>query len=429
MAQTASPADITAVSNILKKVYPSDEIVSQLNDDALLYSQIQRTQEYHDAVGDKAVLFTKVGRNVGTSSRSLNGGTLGAAGHQRTQKLEYDYTAHYIQLKLLGTTIAKMSTARQAAIRTIDLEVNGALTDIKKDRQRQIYGDGTGVIATCGTTTTSTTLNLSTAVTTTGGATTVYNNNDAIRNGWLDGSTGEPLYVDIGTLAAPTTVGGDLQVTGSTDSDTAPALTMAASLSTTANTHFVFKAGNQAASSVSYESNGLENLVAASGSFGGLATSSEASWAAAKVVDAAGASLSRSHMQQAYRAVRRFGKPNFILTSFEHQEDYYNLLQSQVRFASDSNLASGNVDGPQFNNLPVSADADCPRGRMYFLDKSHLFMVSAGAIDWQNMTTGGDKLVWVQGEDSYVAMAKVYEQLGTDKRRAHAKVKNLAINA
>jgi hypothetical protein len=429
MAQTASPADITAASNLLKKVYPSDEIVSQINDDALLYSQIERTQEYHDSVGDKAVLFTKVGRNTGTSSRSLNGGTLGAAGHQRTKKLEYDYTAHYIQLKLLGTTIAKMSTARQAAIRTVDLEVNGALTDIKKDRQRQCYSDGTGKIAVCGTTTTSTTLNLSTAVTTTGGATTVYNNNDAIRYGWLDGSTEEPMYIDIGTLASPTTVGGDIQVTGVTESDTSPTATLGTSVSTTANTHFVFKAGNTAASSVSYESNGLENIVESSGSVGGLATSSEASWAAAKVVDAAGASLSRSHMQQAYRGVRRFGKPNLILTSFEHQEDYYNLLQSQVRFASDTNLASGDVDGPQFNKLSVSADADCPRGRMYFLDKSHLFQVSAGPIDWQNMNTGGDKLVWVQGEDSYVAMAKVYENLGTDKRRAHAKVKNLAINA
>ena len=429
MAQTASPADITAVSNILKEVYPSDEIVSQLNDDALLYSQIQRTKEYHNAAGNEAVLFTKVGRNTGTSSRSLNGGTLGAAGHQRTKKLVYDYTAHYIQLKILGTTIAKMSTARQAAIQTIDLEVNGALTDIKKDRQRQIYSDGTGKIATCGTTTTSTTVNLYTGVTTTGGLPVVYNNNDAIRNGWLGGDTTEPMYVDIGTLASPTAVGGDILVTGATDSDTAPTLTVSAAISTTANTHFVFKAGNTAASSVSYESNGLEGLVNDSGTVGGLATSTEASWAAAKVVDAAGASLSRSHMQQAYRAVRRYGKPDFILTSFEHQEDYYNLLQSQVRFAGDANLASGKVDGPKFNDRPVSADADCPRGRMYFLDKSHLFMVSAGDIDWQNMNTGGDKLVWVQGEDSYVAMAKVYENLGTDKRRAHAKIKNLAVNA
>lgn len=426
MAQTASPADITAVSNILKKVYTSDEIHSQLNDDALLYSQLLKTTEYHDAVGDKAVVFTKIGRNTGTSSRSLNGGTLGAAGHQQTQKLEYDYTASYIQCKILGTTVAKMQTARQSAIRAIDLEVNGALTDLKKDLQRQLYLAGDSVIATCGTTSSSTTLNLSTSVT---GTNTVINNNDAIQNGWLTGSSSEPLYVDIGTKAAPTTVGGDIQVTGYSDSDTAPTLTLGTSVSTTANTHFVFKAGNAAASSVSYESNGLANLVASSGSVGGLATSSEPTWAS-KVIDAAGTTLSRSHMQQAFRAARKWGgKPNLILTSFNHQEDYYNLLQSQVRFASDSNLASGEVDGPLFNKIPVSADADCPRGVMYFLDKSSLFMVSAGDIAWQNVNTGGDVLAWVQGEDSFVARAAAYTNLATNRRRSNAKVVNLTVNS
>lgn len=425
MAQTASPADITAVTNILKKVYPSDEIESQLQDDALTYSQIQKTKDYHDAVGDKAVMFTKVGRNIGTSARSLNGGTLGAAGHQRTQKLEYDYTANYITIKILGTTIAKMATARQSAIRAIDLEVSGALLDLKKDLQRQIFLAGDGKIATCGTTTASTTVNLSTAVTAT---TTVINNNDAIQNGWLD--SGE--YIDIGTLAAPTTIldGTSTGVTISslTDSDTAPAIVLSSgAISTTANTHFVFKSGNVAASSVSYEMNGLGNIVESSGTVGGLSTATEATWASPVVT--ASASLARSHMQSAYRQSRKFGgKPNFIVTSLNHQEDYYNLLQSQVRFPDDSSLASGQVDGPMFNKIPVSADPDCPRGVMYFLEKEKLFNFSAGDINWQNTTTGGDVLAWVQTEDSFVARAAVYGNIGTDRRRSHSKIKLLTVN-
>src|SRR4051794_3419225 len=119
MAQTASPADINAVSNILKKVYTSDTIQSQLNDDALLYSQLEKTTDY--VVGDKAIGFVKTGRNANVSSRSLNGGTLGAADHQKTNQWSLDYAATYIQIKLLGTTIAKMATARQAATRAITL--------------------------------------------------------------------------------------------------------------------------------------------------------------------------------------------------------------------------------------------------------------------------------------------------------------------
>lgn len=425
MAQTPSPADITAVSNILKKVYPTDEIESQLQDDALTLSQIQRTQDYHDAVGDKAVLFTKVGRNVGVSARSLNGGTLGAAGHQRTQKLEYDYAANYVMVKILGSTIAKMSTARQAAIRAIDLEVTGAITDIKKDRQRQIFGSGDGKIAVCGTTSSSATINLSTGLTTT----QVLNNNDAIQNGWLDAG----MYLDIGTLASPTTVldgtaTGTTITTPVTDSDTAPVVTLSTgTVSTTAGTHFIFRSGNVAASSVSYEINGLGNVVASSGTVGALATSTESTWASPVVT--ASASLARSHMQTAYRQSRKFGgKPDFIVTGLNHQEDYYNLLQSQVRFASDTNLASGDVDGPVFNKIPVSADPDCPRGVMYFLEKGKLFMASAGDIAWQNVTTGGDVLAWVQTEDAFVARAAVYDQFGTDRRRSHSKITSITVN-
>src|SRR5687767_12705183 len=124
MAQTAQPADITAAQAVLKEVYTNDRLVSQLNEETVLLSQLERTQEYHDAVGDKAIGFVRIGRNVGVSARSLNGGTLGAPGHQQRSRWELDYAANYLQIKILGTTIAKMATARQAAVRAVDDEVN-----------------------------------------------------------------------------------------------------------------------------------------------------------------------------------------------------------------------------------------------------------------------------------------------------------------
>jgi len=409
MAQVAQPADITAVQNLLKEVYTNDNIESQMFDDALLYSQIERTKDYHDAVGNVAVGFIRTGRNVGISSRSLNGGTLGAAGHQQTKRWTLDYTASYLQLKILGTTIAKMQTARQAAVREVDDEVSRGIIDLTKDLQRQFYSNGDALIANCATTTSSTTVNL------TGQAAA-----DAIDRGWL--AVG--MYVDIGTTGNQVSIVQDAKITAVSSNGTSSSITIDSSV-TTSTSHYVSRASNRSGTT-SYESNGLGNLVSATGTFAGIAQSSEPTWAAAEID--ASANLSRAQMQRAYRQTRQYGgKPDLIITSLNHQEDYYNLLQSQVRFSGDSNLASGTVDGPLFNNLPVIADPDCPTGVMYFLSKRHLFTVSAGDIAWQNQNTGGDVLAWVQNEDAFAARAAWYGNLGTDHRRAHAKIKNITV--
>lgn len=416
MTQVASPADITAVSNIIKKVYVSDTIHSQINDDTMLLSEIERTTEYHDAVGDKAVGFLKTGRNVGTSARSLNGGTLGAPGHQQTNKWELDYAANYVTVKILGTTIAKMKTARQAATKAVTLEVEGAIDDLKKELQRQLYADGTALMANFAANTTTATLLLNAATTPQAIA-----GNDVIQKGWAQPG----MYVDIGTTASQAAVVADAKIVSVTDSDTAPSITIDSAVTTTTS-HYLSKAGNRSGTT-SYEMNGLDSVIASSGAFANL---TDGTWVAADVnTVTAGTSLSRSHMQRAYRKVRMYsGKPNMILTSFEHQEDYYNLLQTQVRFASDSNLASGKVDGPTFNGIPVTGDADCPRGRMYFLDTKELFFATAGDIAWQNVNTGGDVLAWSQTEDAFVARAAFYANLGTNKRRGFSAIRGLNIN-
>lgn len=410
MAQTAQPADITAAQAVLKEVYTSDRIESQLNEETILWSQLEKTQEFHDAVGDKAIGFAKIGRNVGTSARSLNGGTLGAAGHQQRTRWELDYAANYLQIKILGATIAKMATARQAAVRAIDDEVDEGINDLKKELQRQLYGTGDALIVNTGTTTTSTTVALAA---TNAGA-------DAIDRGWLQVG----MYIDIGTTADEDAVVADAKITAVNSNGTSSTVTIDSAV-TTGATHYISKADNRSGTT-SYEMNGLGNVVDDSGTLQNINSSTVPEWKA-NVVNA-GANLARSHMQQAFRKARQNGgTPDLILTSLNHQEDYYNLLQAQVRFAGDANLASGKVDGPLFNNLPVVADPDCPTGKMYFLSKKNLFLVSAGDIAWQNVNTGGDILAWVQDEDAYAARAAAYMNLGTSRRRSHAVVENITV--
>lgn len=411
MAQSPSPADITAVQDVLKEVYVSDDITSQINEDCLAWSRIDQSSD-HEVVGDKAIGFIKLGHNKSGSARSLNGGTLGAARHIGLDRWEMDYTAQYNQVKILGTTIAKMASARQSAVRAIDLEVNGAMTSIKRDLQRQIYGNGDALIIQCGTTSASTTVVLNTTL-----------GYDALKTGFIAGSSTNPMAIDIGTTASEDSVVADALVTGVTASTTAPTITIDSSV-TTSSSHYISVADNRDGTT-SYEMNGLQNLVDDAGTFMAIDSSSVTEWKS-KIVDANSTPLTRSYMQEAWRGIAQYGdKPNLILTSLEQQEYYYDELQAQVRFANDKSLASGNVDGPLFRDVPVVADPDCPRGDMYFLNTKRLFMASAGKIEWQNVNTGGDILAWVQSEDAFVARLAYYGNLGTERRRSHARIQEL----
>jgi hypothetical protein len=398
MAQVAQPADIVAVQALLKEVYPSDKVEEQVVKDRTTLSELENGNNHSDEVGDKAIGFVRTRGNKRSNSRSLNGGTLGAPGRQVRKRWEYDYTAHYIQIKILGATIAKMRTRRQAAVNEVDDEVDNAIEDRKDDLSRQLFSDGSALIAQCGTTTASTTVVLNAAAA------------QAIEKGWLQ----EDMYVDIGTTADEDSVVADALITAVNPAT--PSITIDSSV-TTSSSHYVSIADNRSGTT-SYEMNGLAALASDTTVLGAIDPSSERTWKGQRV-NVAGA-LSQAKLQDLWIQHRKVGsKPDKIVTSFDHQRDYYNTLQSQVRFAGDSNLTSGHVEGPDFNGVIVEADQDCPDGLLYMYKKAHVMLFKAsGGIQWQNVNTGGDILAWVQDEDAFQARAAFYGQVGTDRRNA-----------
>ena len=103
----------------------------------------------------------------------------------------------------------------------------------------------------------------------------------------------------------------------------------------------------------------------------------------------------------------------------------YNLLESKVRFVGDKKMSEGNINGLEFNGKMFVGDPHCPPNKIDFLSKKSLAMYSAGKVAWQNQTTGGDILAWVQDEDAFVARAAKYCNLGTDRRNGLARLGDL----
>jgi hypothetical protein len=141
----ANPAGIVAVQDILKEVWVSDTLESQLYEDTILLDWIENVTEYTDSDGLKATVPLRTGRTGGVSARGI-GQQLGAASHQAAGKATYNYKNLYLQVQVYGPVVAKMETQRQSAVREIDFEVKNGIEDFRRDMCRQLQRAGAGIL-------------------------------------------------------------------------------------------------------------------------------------------------------------------------------------------------------------------------------------------------------------------------------------------
>jgi hypothetical protein len=404
LTPAANPANVAAVQDILKEVWVSDNLESQLLEDTVLLDWVEQVTEYTDSDGLKATVPLYTGRTGGLSARGI-GEQLLPADHQRVGKASYNYKNLYLQVQVYGPVVARMATQRQSVVREIDFEVKKGIESFNFDFQRQLHRDGTARLTVAG-------------LPGGGASTTVLlgaSNYPIIERGWVY----EGQVLRCGTQANPTLDFGGHRVTGITDSVSAPAITIEAASATTAASH-LFIEGNALAASASNEVDGLQSVVSETAVLGGLnpATAGQGYWKATREHNSGtNRALSLPLLNTVERKVRqRGGMVDALLCSLAVEQKFYELLQPQVRFAGDTSLSGGNVGAPTFNGKELRGDAHCLPNRVWFLKKKALQMFSAGPIAWQNQTAGGDVLAWRQDFDAFVGRAAKYCQFGTNRR-------------
>lgn len=403
-APVATPAGIAAVQDILKEVWVTNNLESQLLEDLMILDWIDEVTEYTDSNGLHASVPIKVGRTGGIGARGV-GEQLTPADHQKPAKAKYEYKNLYLQVQVEGPVVARMETNRQAVVREIDFEVNGGIQDFKRDLVRQLHRDGQAALNVAA-------LPGSTGVDLEIGA----DNYELIDKGWV----WEGQWIDVGTVAAPTDKIEGAKIVSITDDETDPILTLDQSVAATASDDISLH-GNRVPND-SNEIMGLEGIISDTIELGAIdpTVAGNEYWKSV-VEDNAGTerALSGSLMNTTNRKIRQKGaKITDVLGGLAQQQAYYETLQSQVRFAGDRSLEQGTVEGPQFWNVTFKGDPDCLDHRIYFLTKNALHMYSAGAMAWQNQTTGGDILAWRQDYDAFVGRAAKYCNVGTDRRRS-----------
>lgn len=145
---TVRDSTINNYNQLLKDFYLGP-IREQLNSETLLMRRLQKNEDIVE--GKQVVLPLHISRNAGIQAvgeaTSTSNGILPDPGSQGYARSTFWVRYNYGRIKVTGPAMASGRTARGAFIRALDSEIRGIVRDMKNDLNRQMWGDGSGVLA------------------------------------------------------------------------------------------------------------------------------------------------------------------------------------------------------------------------------------------------------------------------------------------
>ncbi len=409
MGQTRSNADA-----ILKEFYlPGAQ--EQLNNDIPLLAHVEKNTK--DIEGRRAILAPHTRRSSGIGARAESG-TLPTAVNQTWAEERISLFYNYGRVNISGPLMKSTTSDRGSFVRAVDAEMKGITTDLKRDVNRQCWGDGTGAIANfSGGGASSNTATVLVPLATTAESTQI-------------GQIEPGMVVDIGTLASPTSVATGVTVTRVSDSTSGAAVLLFATALTASSTSYLFRTGNGGVVGTNQkELTGLQLIVDSSGTLHNVSATTEPSWASVENGNSGtNRSLTESLMAKVVMDIHLAGgeDPDIGIGSPGVYRAYANLLTSLKRYTNTRDLKGG-WSGLDFaagvKPIPITSDRDCPNHQLFFLNTKYLteFQMS----DWEWMEEDGAVLSRVANTDAYEAILFKYHELATEKRNAHGKIVDL----
>ena len=390
------PATLTTVNAILKEVY-EPKIQDQLQHDAVALKRIEKSSDgVVSEVGGKYVTFPlHTRRNSGIGARNELE-ALPTAGQQGYASARVSLRYLYGLVRLSGQTMELADKNYQAFASALDQEMKGLKDDLLKDQNRQVYGDGSGAVATVAT----------------GGT---VNNIVTQTAQWAQ--LGMQVDVIDGTTLGnvnPTVKASNRQVTAINMATNT--VTIDGAAVTVAVGDIVVRTG-----SVNREWSGFGSIFK-TGTFQNVDPTIEPSWS--PVIDANGGTnrpLSEGLMILMNDNIRaNGGKVTAMFSNLGVRRAYFNLLSQQRRYTNTTKFEGG-FSGLAFTtdqgDIPFVVDIDAPKNRVYFINEDEITLYRES--DWSFMDRDGSKFQRVIGYDAYEATMYQYSQMGTHRRNTH----------
>ena len=369
--------NLAAFDAVLKNYYRGP-IVELLNQETFLIDQVEQTNanDIGTFTGRQIIFPVHTSRNRGRGAVS-DGGTLAQAGVQGYADGIVPPRYFNQGIEVSDMVIEQSQNDVGAFTRAIDSEMDGAMTDLRKDISRMAYGTGDGLLA---------------SVSAASGPLTTL----AVDSGQYiaPGDTVDILTKATGAVKLAGTLVTGVAYTGAKDSATQlnATITVAAPV-TVAVGDGVYIAGDR-----NQESDGLQNICNVSRILHQINSTTLPVWDS-NVISAAQANPSEDlFIQLAQRIRQRAGTKgnglDWFLTSLGVQRRLANTYTSMKRLNdakvvdvlggySAIMVAAGN------SPIPVISDVDCPFGKAFAINKSSLAWAELARPDWLEAPQGG----------------------------------------
>lgn len=405
-------ATMTTMNKAMKTDY-LPRIRQQLEDSTPTLHVCERITDY--TVGNFAYMPLGTGRNEGISYAE-EGGDLNEPGYQQYDNATYPMKYMYLQIGVTGPGMAATQNKRGAYAKVLMRETERGLTDLKKDVNRMLLGDGTGLRAVIDNTA------------------TITADNPSIPIASGINYCAKTQLLDILPLTSSPTSHGTVTVTGVTKGAT-PSIAVTGTYTQivpdqSSNPTGLFRKGSFA--NVPY---GLDAIISTENppmgveTVGGIdrTTAGNEFWQANAFTDSATRPISQDLMDSAFDQLDSvIGKlPTVGLCRHAVARRIAGLLIGTTQDVTDKRRIQ--VQGPistidggwravTWNNVPIYVDVDMTPERLYLWSAENIFVLQPDgeAGEWNWMDEDGAVLKRVPNKDAFQGMLRKYCNLATD---------------
>jgi hypothetical protein len=378
--------------------------MNALKGETMDYRGISKDADMVEFAGRQWVIALHTTRNESGTARA-EGDTLPAAGQQGWADILDTVKKEYKQIQLSGFAMEVTERSIGAYLRLLESETVGAVNDLRKDMNRQAYGDGRGALAN---------------ITADGANTFTVDNLQYMRVG---------MFIDLINSSTDAVLAANVQITAI--NKTTRVVTYSGSdVTTVAGTHVPVVQGNW-----KKELTGLRKMVRSDLSqnftlhnIDGSATGND--YWLAKQMDGGNGTFDEDSGQLLLDQIGAEGwETELILTTRGIRRRYVNTLKAQKRW-NDANATTmhGGFKYIDYNGLPLVFDDDCPKQYMFFIRPSDFLWVQLNGNDFRWMNRDGAILRKVENPDTDAYKATLYKycDLGIFRRKTQGAIYNLA---
>jgi hypothetical protein len=347
----------TAFLAAMKETWLSDSIENSVFVGSPLLDQFTKLTPTGEH-GDKVLVAVRTGLSGGFSAVPRDGSSeLNEGTNVVTKQAEYTYSHNWFDVIIESAVIDESATSALAVAKAVETEREGAVDGIKRQLQRGLFSDGSGIICS---------LEDSEGAKTT--LTVAGDGANALKRGHLYPG----LKIDIGTVAAEDSVAAGREVTAVSIANGTITIS-GAGVDTEEDGKFFVSIANARDGETSFEIDGLLAMLSDTIEYGEIDPAEVPTWAA--FVDDNAQDVSTSLVYELEDEVFQSSgeEPDWCISAAKQIRILSEELQAQVRFNGSESYNTGKKNGlttPQ--GTPIERHFDCPDRCMFMLRKKDL---------------------------------------------------------